>query len=584
MVWTFKVYAAIFVLLATLFACSTSEWKPVEMSARRGSYIEIPLLPNRELCGLKVSRCMFELHYFTRDALITNLPRDIYVLYIPGGPGEVVDRVKEHPLGFIKSHKVRIVYFDVRGTGYSIIPESNVHDQFLRAEYVVEDIEELRKKIFNECSTGEAPIETGCERKHRPWDVIYAHSWGTVVAQIYAHKYKRNVHKLILSAPISRVQLDRGAARRDMIVKNFLSVVKNHQRIKCPWPPTPEKELFYSRTFCFLKEKDIEFLKTELKSRLEKIEREYGSTTFVTTHYREVIKDKTFSQTYPFPEAFYDALQLLEKYGAGEENGFRFETQVRDIKIDAALFVAYFLMLKEMPPPVDASGNNAFFSCRLRAELLELIGNRTVQGDFCKRLTEWWANLDDHAPRDTSRRAGVVYGIYDGIERGIHRLLEDRGQTDTRGCFSTKVLLEIARDKMLSDKKAVQHVVKKIGAPRMIGDAKICRWDPGEHPQQALTLILSGDADPTTAGGQPEHFYHYGLSKNNRVMIKFPGVGHLMAPQVNADKQPIPESIIENFGGIIENFIVESINVSDFVSDPSVKERLKMLGGKLIHD
>jgi hypothetical protein len=601
----FKSYAVMLALLVTLPSCSTKEWvaeemsarpgsfsemapltdqwKLEEMSARRGSFIEISLLPKREFCGVGLSLCRFNLHYFYARQSETR-SRNIYVLYIPGGPGEVVDRGERHPLEFIQLGDVRIVYFDIRGTGYSLIPISNAYDQFLRARYVRDDIEELRRKIFNECSPEEAPSETNCERKHRPWDVIYAHSWGTVVAQMYAQKYKHNVQKLILSAPISRVNIDRGAARRAMIVKNLISVFRSHKVGECPWPPVPAGELFYNSTFCFLKDTDIDFMERKLKSRLDGIEREYGSTTFVNSHYEEVIKDKEFRENYPYPEAFYDALQLLEEYGAGEKEGFRFETQVRDAKIDAALFIAYFLMLRNVPSPVDSNGKKAFFTCRATSELLSLIDNITVQSSFCVRLNTWWARLGFNAPNDNSRRANAVYGIYDGVERSIHRLLEDRGQIDGSGCFSASVLQDIARDKILTDKKAVQQVVNKIGVPGMFGEDKICRWDPGKHPQMVDTLIVTGKADPTTAGGQAKDFYDHGLTEQKRAMIELPGVGHSMAPQVKVEgDNEIANTIIENFGGTIQNFIISS-NILEFINNKEVSERLKVLGAKLIHD
>ena len=53
----------------------------------------------------------------------------------------------------------------------------------------------------------------------RPWDTIYAHSWGTVIAQRYAAKYggpnepAPKVKSLILSAPVDRHRADTHLAR-----------------------------------------------------------------------------------------------------------------------------------------------------------------------------------------------------------------------------------------------------------------------------------------------------------------------------------------------------------------------------------
>jgi hypothetical protein len=278
---------------------------------------------------------------------------------------------------------------------------------------------------------------------------------------------------------------------------------------------------------------------------------------------------------------------VLEKYGAGEKKGFRFETEVRDAKIDAALFVAYFLMLRNVPDPVDSSGENVFFECDPESELLSLIEDPydkdKVRARFCERIQTWWSHVGVNVPNDNSRRANAVYGIYDGVERGIHRLLQDRGYTNHAGCYSTQVLRDVARGHVLPDKQAVQQVTKKIGPPGMLDENQICRWDPGKHPQRVDTLIVTGKADPTTAGGQARHFYDQGLTEKKRAMIELPGVGHLMAPQVKVNKEnEITKTIIDTFVETIELFIISSI--SEFVNHEEVRSNLKVLGTKLIHD
>ena len=145
-------------------------WSRAEMSSRRGFFLEADLKPNSPLCGFGLVTCSFELYYF-KGPRGYDKSRSLHILYIPGGPGDVVDR--ENPPLDIFNIAANFAYFDVRGTGYSSIHESNNYDQFLRAKYVVEDIEALRKKYFNECSKGEKPVETGCREGRYPWECCH---------------------------------------------------------------------------------------------------------------------------------------------------------------------------------------------------------------------------------------------------------------------------------------------------------------------------------------------------------------------------------------------------------------------------
>ena len=197
----FAVYMSVLI-----YGCTTHKWQPRDMNSRVGPSVEADLKPGSPFCGFRV-QCKFDLHYFFGRDYDADDPERKNVLYISGGPGDIVDRANAS----LDSMRMgaNFFYFDVRGTGFSIIPESNDYDQFLRAKYVVEDIETLRqvmaKKIHNECADGETPMENNCKEGTTPWDAIYAHSWGTIVAQMYAATYgKKHVTKLILSAPVSR--------------------------------------------------------------------------------------------------------------------------------------------------------------------------------------------------------------------------------------------------------------------------------------------------------------------------------------------------------------------------------------------
>src|SRR5262249_5695519 len=111
--------------LSAAFGCSTRErktdeaqqnaWGHAEMSSRRSSYIEADLKPGSPFCGLGLAVCTFDLHYFQGPPTIKPGTTK-YILYIPGGPGDIVDRSK--PVLDSFDLKAKYIYFDVRGTGY----------------------------------------------------------------------------------------------------------------------------------------------------------------------------------------------------------------------------------------------------------------------------------------------------------------------------------------------------------------------------------------------------------------------------------------------------------------------------------
>ena len=109
-----------------------------------------------------------------------------------------------------KNHNV--ISFDQRGSGLSPIGKSKHLDSFLRAKYIIGDIEQIRRE---ELGNGE----------NSKWDAIYAHSYGTVIAQMYAATHPERVNKLIFSAPIAR-HIDTEAARTDQVIRNIEATLK----------------------------------------------------------------------------------------------------------------------------------------------------------------------------------------------------------------------------------------------------------------------------------------------------------------------------------------------------------------------
>ena len=157
------VQAMLFLMLET--ATHGAEWKPDDMNPGK-LMATIEKFVTADCDG---TPCDYKIAYFTSGPPI---PGQKTILYIIGGPGPIVNRKRElRDLNELES-KFRIVYFDIRGAGLSA-PQGavdNVNDKFLRAKYVVKDIEEIRKQVLGD----------------DPWDAIYGHSAGTVFAQMYA--------------------------------------------------------------------------------------------------------------------------------------------------------------------------------------------------------------------------------------------------------------------------------------------------------------------------------------------------------------------------------------------------------------
>ena len=614
--------AAIVFMCLALPGCGSYSWSPKETSSQRGLNVPAQLRGTSMPCGLNLSSCTFDLNYFYgtdwvewSDAKSNNLPgakeavgsaqeRPKYILFIPGGPGDIVDRYSPPPLG---GWKVNRVYFDVRGTGLSMIPDSNAYDKFLRAEYVADDIETLRQQIFrnseNECMDGEFPLENECRLGRTPWDAVYAHSWGTIVAQIYAWKYPKSVDKLILSSPVSRAVADTTAARRAMIVDNLMKIYEAYTTVDCSWPsdediikqmggsPRGNARLRLTDNFCFLGKDQKDFIKKRLRWLLYQIEREYGSTTFVSRAYGEILKSQEgkFRRQYRYPLEFFRALRQLEWFGSGEDKEFRFDPFVKQQQIDAAFFVGYYLLLRNKPI-LPASASEPPPRCARDAPFLETIPIRNdddlLRRVFCHRIDAAREDLTYNV-KDSSFRAWTVFGIYDGLVRWISELLEREGRTDNDGCFKDSDLRQVANGTLFPDRPFFQTILRKLGPS---SEDKICPWNPARYLHKKETLILTGGADPVTAGKQAMDFYENGLTPGKRAIIIFPRAGHEMQPQMRFEsedgdnKGPSDDTISSEISSKLLNLVdaFVELTVGQFVEDEGVKDDVDRLGAKML--
>ena len=251
-------------------------------------------------------------HFNLRDRTRRN------ILYIPGGPGRIPGK---NELSFLEQNH-NVVYFFLRGIGRSQINKSNTFDRFLKAEFVVSDIERLRAEVLD----------------GRNWDAIYALSYGTVIAQQYAWAHPENVGRLILESPVARQRDFRQPARKVGLdnLRKIYTLISFDSSTPCDCSFKPDKlrarnikftdNLVAGDNFCLLRgssaeERDstIERITAQLENVYEKLETEYGNLSIVTENYEDLKDDGKFREDFPYPKEFFAALRQIQSSGAPQD-------------------------------------------------------------------------------------------------------------------------------------------------------------------------------------------------------------------------------------------------------------------------
>ena len=259
-------------------AAEMGSLQPSEQRARLENDIEkleIVDVSSDNPSGKKLT-CKFFLHYSFIKPSNSNNPAPKNVLFIPGGPGTIVDLQDLDPnrqgmgprnaLELFEADGHNVAYLHVRGSGFSQFPQPNKFDRFLRADYVVEDIEKLRLKLLG---------------NDTPWDVIWGESHGAVIAHRYAYKYgTAGVKKLVLVAPPSR-SLESHIHRRDMMASNLGEIIKNHRG-------NASTSGSSTTDFSFVTDQHVREIKAKLDQTLEKLDRTFGSMSFAMENYADL--------------------------------------------------------------------------------------------------------------------------------------------------------------------------------------------------------------------------------------------------------------------------------------------------------
>jgi pimeloyl-ACP methyl ester carboxylesterase len=511
----------------------TYHWQPLEMTTRPAGragqlmrkVADVRLLPDDLAMPKEIDchddPCKFDLYYFFGKGFNLAPPARKNILFIAGGPGALVDNINQtgRMLGHLEANH-NVVYFDLRGGGRSVLPASNKFDRFLRAEYVADDIERIRKAVLN----------------GKPWDAIYSHSWGSVPAQLYAAKFgPKKVKTLILSAPVVRDR-DTHGARAQMTAAN-LKLILTAYRSPAGQPcgcrdrklPVPVRTFLGSATqklsevsavvnahssynFCFVDAGQAGALGERLEKLLGEIEQQFGAVDFVTDHYDDLLKSADANSRPRFPREFYTAIKVLQFTGAPETGVMPYSGDFAK-QIDAALVLGHYLTLVEKNP-----SDSAPVARRCAASSPFLISAQCTTG-FCKIIAPAKPAGQGGGPL-ASIRANQVLGLYDGVARSLLRPgMIDR---DGDGCFTGKDVAVFASGR--GGKELLRDGARRLGT---VPAEKVCPWTPAKHPHSVRTLILKGARDSVIAGCQAEDFYRDGL-KGERALIEFRGMGHAM--------------------------------------------------------
>jgi hypothetical protein len=540
-----QLFIALFLLSGFTYAAQppvSHTWKLADMKPEgigetsTGSTKEVEILPGKGACGLP--RCRFDLYYFKGANFNPNDSARKNILYIPGGPGQIVDR-ENRSLGSLEADH-NLLYFDIRGAGLSTIDGDNKYDKFLRSDYVISDIEEIRLK------------ELGSSKA---WDAIYAHSAGTVIAQKYAARFPGKVSRLILSAPISR-QRDTELARISMVASNLEEIYKTYQGHSHLCSPVIG---FIGRAMGLFSEEptdDLCFVQPQQRAAINKrfidmltaFNKLYGSVGFVIQNHEELIRDEDFRQTNRYPEAFFKAVKVLENFGAPGE-GLIYTEDIKEQQIDAGLLIGYYLSFEERDLPANPNSpckTNAPFWAGLDSEFFEKAKLRKI---FCERLNN--AKSKSRKPSPSSVRANEVLGVYDGVSRSVFGMLEQQQLVDRNtNCFRGKELINFARNAQANTSKVAREAAGKIGVEP---DDRFCPWNPTiqDNKHSVPTLILKGMADALINGCQAEDIFNDALT-GQRVLIEFRGAGHSMRLPMSVDD-------VSDGGGQLDSTVVNIV-------------------------
>jgi pimeloyl-ACP methyl ester carboxylesterase len=264
----------------------TSERGAVQWSAPN----QIKMIPVRLNPNDPTDDRIFYLYYFV---VASNNKTSIRktVLFCAGGPGEPVDASTANMTFtyFLSKLGYDVVYFHLRGSGFSQIPPSNEYDRFLKTSYAAKDMDEIRKDLLG---------------KKGAWDAVVGWSYGTILAQQYASEYSQYLKRLVLIGPISRHDFVFDAFYRDVIGIHRHSLERIYQRKEFDDLNRETKNRIIEEVFG----------KTNEKGIFQKTEDAFGTIQFVIDNYCN-LEQELENRNLKYSRKFFQELRAIRMFG-----------------------------------------------------------------------------------------------------------------------------------------------------------------------------------------------------------------------------------------------------------------------------
>jgi pimeloyl-ACP methyl ester carboxylesterase len=368
----------------------------------------------------------------------------------------------------------KIVYFHLRGSGFSQLPASTDHDQYIRTKYAVDDLEEIRRDFFK-------------KDQERPWDAVVGYSYGAVLAQQYAEQHPKYVNKLILIGPISLAKfVDTNSAETATAYAEYQEAVN-----------TIRREIIDGiyKLKMFTDEQSTLHITVDQKQRItellfgtqgifQRIEEYFGNEQAIIDHYDVLSATNSDGKSLlertklNYGTRFFQALRDLHRYGSRTDNDGAVNQEAKLSEIGEVMAKELRIVETE-------------YSCH-RQNVVELT----------------------NAPR--SQRVFETMAVYDGLNRRFIKEWISGGRKDVAQCIKRAAGEGWGDD---YPGKTVGIVAKT--EPEGIS---IEPWSPAGHKHDKPTMILKGGADPVTADKQAESYLPY-VGKRS-ILLSFDGVGH----------------------------------------------------------
>ena len=409
----------------------------------------------------------FDLYYFVHTP--AGPPVSKSVLFCAGGPGQIVrtfDRSNTY-VDYLSKNGYNVVFFHLRGSGFSQIPRSTKYDRFLRCEYAVKDMEAIR------CHFHEKVIGAKCVK----WEAVIGWSFGTVLAQQYAHRFPNSVKKVVLISPISR---HRFKESKNAFEEYYAAMLRIYRKT-LDEIYTSEKETLQDE-FGDLTGTDREKILDALFGKglkdggiLKDTEDVFGSVQFVI-------------------DAYSNLSETFRKHGL-RQYSLAFYKSLRDLRF---------------------SGSNSIDDTSGIYETQRLIG-KTLRDELIGRGTQNGAVANKGFISQNNRRAYYSFGIHDGIN-WVFLTEHAKGKNIRDAVRAVGGVAQL-------NSEETQQPNRWLAKLDLDAGKTVKPWDPKDYWHEVPTLILNGEADPVTAGGQAERYYDPERPGAKTLMV-FPGIGH----------------------------------------------------------